>query len=342
MRSFTRRICLFLLTAAFAAAAAAQAQDAKLPKIAGYAYGAKDPAVSRATATRLVTAFVNSGHYKASEAYREFFEYAADGYTYTPKPVSVAQFRLMGQQFGIDYICVAEVATIFGEERIFAHLIDVKTAKIIAMAAGDTPLRRPADLTAASNQIVTTMLKNIAATTQQLSMPKVPPVLTPAPCQPVEAVDTTQTTDSTANRKTPPARIAKNGLSLGYGYDPELYILQLGFVQTRTIIPKTLSFAWEANVWGGAWSGDKHKGDYSYGANIPLLCQLDISAFSIEAGAQIGGLFYNSVKDTKFTVGAIAGAGISPHDMLRIYSRFSYNYGKLKYYSLTFGVRTLF
>lgn len=201
MCSFTRFKLAFLLAAftALNVAPALQAQE-QLPRIAGYAYGAKDPALNRAAATRLVTAFVNSGHYKAAEEYREFFEYAlGNGYADSQTPggaISVAQFKLIGQQFGIDYICVAEIVNIFNEERIFANLIQVKTAKITAMAAGDTPLTKPADLTAAANQIAATILKTS------------PPVQSTPPAQSAPPVQ-----PAPPDKSTPPAKSAPHDKS---------------------------------------------------------------------------------------------------------------------------------
>jgi len=368
MRSFARKIVMFLLVAAFAATVTAQVQDARLPKIAGYAYGAKDPALSRAAATRLVTAFVNSGRYKASEEYREFFEYAADGHKYTPAPVSVAQYKLMGQQFGIDYICVAEIATIFGEERLFANLIDVKTATITAMAAGDTPLRKPADLTAASNQIVATMLKIAppAQPTQQEQPEQPTPVASTSSAPgdtsvvPLAVVSTGQTPEDTSAEqavsgkddggKTKTSRKLQNGVSLAYVYDPSVYIGQMGFTQCYRIAeigsPRVvLSLAWEANLWGGRRMDNQNAAnDTYYGVNIPLLCLVDINEFFVEAGGQLSALTYNEIKtdNINFAAGAVAGVGISPYTTLKVYYRYGYNVGTLNYYSHTIGVRVLF
>jgi hypothetical protein len=343
-----------LLLAALAAAVAvpgasyAQSQPGRgLPKIAAYAYGSKDPALCRAVATRLMTALVNSGRYRASEEYREFFEYAAAGHVNAPAPISVGQFKLIGQQFGVDYVCVAEVASVFGEERIFAHIVDVKMAKITAMGAGDTPLGKPADLTAASDQVVEAMLKDAgAAAPLPVSATAGEPAYAPPPLPPVASFAPETGEPPAAAHGTAPQRRTKSGFSLGYGYDPIINIVQLGFAQTRTISQGAVSFAWEANaLW--AWRGDdkygksaRYRADYNfYGVNIPLLLQFDLDALSLEAGAQADAIFNDYNDEAKFNAGAVAGAGLSFKNMPRLYYRFSYG---TAYYSHTIGLRVLF
>jgi hypothetical protein len=346
---FMRRMLLLAALAAVAVPGVSYAQSQPgrgLPKIAAYAYGSKDPALCRAVATRLMTALVNSGRYRASEEYREFFEYAAAGHVNAPAPISVGQFKLIGQQFGVDYVCVAEVASVFGEERIFAHIVDVKTAKIVAMGAGDTPLGKPADLTAASDQVIDALLNEAAgapAPADDQPVPVAADLAYASPPQPPLAHFAPETSDAPPaaepgdERGTPPGRKVKNGFSMGYGYDPELIAFQLGFAQTRPIAQRIMSFAWEAN----ALLVFPHDYDklYFYGVNAPLLLQFDLNALSLEAGAQADAIFNNINDDVKFNAGAVAGAGISSNDKLRFYYRFSYG---TAYYSHTIGLRVLF
>jgi hypothetical protein len=347
-----------------------------LPKIASYAYGAKDPALSRAVAVRLITRLVNSDRYSASEQYREFFEYVAAWHVNSPAPISVGQFKQFGQQFGVDYVCVAEVAAIFGEERIFSHIIDVKTAKIAALGTGNTPLNKPSDLAVAAEQVVAALLNTVSPAPLP-TPPAVPPqyaLLSAQFAKDTQPEPTAAARD--AGRKTRPARKTKHGFSLGYvywvyngeknknipdnennysNYYKDAKIFQLGFTQTRPITQRLVSFAWEINVWGGPVSilkydsarvdsttlihdNFRYEENFLTGGNIPLLCRLDLSVLFVESGVQFDG-FFDGNKSGLFNAGFVAGAGVSYRETLRLYYRFG---AGTAYYSHTAGIRVLF
>jgi hypothetical protein len=377
-RVLTTAIAILTTAVFFATPRVSRAQPAYetrlsgLPAIAVYAYGAKDLAFKRAVAARLVVAFANSGHYRALEEHREFFEYAAAGYGNSAAPISTAQYAQMGRQFGADYICVAEVSVFLGEERIFAHIVDVKTAKITALGAGDTPLRIPADFTAASDDVVAAMLKpapqadaptvTVPATSVTASAVPVAtaPAATAPPSAPVAAAQEyappqTRYTEETRAVRTVTYdeapdevrfRKTKYGFSLAYGYDPDITVFQVGFAVARPVMRERVTVALETNVlW--AW-GDRHKsGDNNgavndksnyYGVNIPLLCQLDVSVFNIEAGMQADAVFNDYGDKALYNAGLVAGAGVSFRSR-RVYYRYSRG---TAYYSHTVGVRALF
>jgi hypothetical protein len=126
--------------------------------LAVYVFGAEDPALNKALTTRLITALGGSGYYRVTDNYKEFFERAVAEAGTTS--LSAEQFKSLGQQFGVKYVCVVEIAPVFGENQASAHILDVETGKVKATGAADVPLKTLADLSAASEQIVKAMFKN--------------------------------------------------------------------------------------------------------------------------------------------------------------------------------------
>jgi uncharacterized protein (TIGR02145 family) len=133
------------------------------PKLAVYVSGSEDPALNKAMVSRLITALSNSGRYQAADNYKEFFESAVEEQGKdSASSMKKEQIKALGEQFGADYVCVAEITTALGEKQASAHILDVKTAEITATGVADVPLKTSADLTVAAEQIVETMFKNAA------------------------------------------------------------------------------------------------------------------------------------------------------------------------------------
>jgi uncharacterized protein (TIGR02145 family) len=138
-------------------------QTAWAQTVAVYVFGADaPPALNKALTTHLITALSNTGRYRAAGNYREFFKAAAEEHGAGASPVYSGQIMSLGQRFGVDYVCVAEIASVLGEKYVSARLFDAKTAGIVAEGAGSVPLRAQADLPAASGQLVGDMFKGAA------------------------------------------------------------------------------------------------------------------------------------------------------------------------------------
>jgi uncharacterized protein (TIGR02145 family) len=105
----------------------------------------------------------NGGRYQAAENYKEFFEQASKAQKAGTARVNSGQLKKLGEDFGAEYICVAEIATVFGEQHASAHIIAVEYTGVAAIGASDTPIRTLADLTAASEQIAASMFKSAPA-----------------------------------------------------------------------------------------------------------------------------------------------------------------------------------
>jgi len=150
------------------------------PKIAVYVFGAEDPALNKAMATRLVPALSNSGRYQVAQNYKEFFELATEEQQKGgAASMKTEQIKTLGKQFDVEYVCVAEITTALGEKQVSAHILNVETAEITATGVADVPLKTSADLTAAAEQIVGMMFKNMPMPAEVL--PPAPVAVSPPP-----------------------------------------------------------------------------------------------------------------------------------------------------------------
>jgi hypothetical protein len=152
-----------------------------MPRIAVYVYGAEDPALNKAMATRLIAALSNSGRYRVSENHKDFFEQIAKEQKGGAASINSEQIGRLGGQFGAQYVCVAEIATVLSENQASAHIIKVETGEIAAAGVADVSIKTPADLNAAAEQIVEKMFKRAPPPAY---MPPPPLAYAPAP-QPV-------------------------------------------------------------------------------------------------------------------------------------------------------------
>jgi hypothetical protein len=348
------------------------------PKLAVYVFGADDPSLNKALVSRLITALSNSGRYQAADNYREFFESAVEEQGKdSASSMKKEQIKTLGEQFGADYLCVAEITAALGEKQVSAHILDVKTAEITATGVADISLKTSADLTVASEQIAETMFRNaappavrVAAVTAPPPAEEAPPPPPEPPAQPVEETSASLPLADVggAEETTAPRRRARNGLALGYVFSgKDVTLFQLGFAQVRPITENavSLSFAWEIDIWGGYgenygenYGYDYYRGFYDYyyygghfilgGAKIPLLFQLDWSIFSVEAGAQADYLYKvytDGPSDGNgggmFNAGGVLGWGVSygKNRMFRNYYRLVYG---IKYNSQEIAWRVLF
>jgi len=150
-----------LLGAAAHQSAPLQIAPPKKPNIAGYTFGAEDSSLNKAMTANLITALDNSGRYQAADNYKNFFDHVAKTQKSGAARINTKQFKKLGEQFGVDYVAVAEITTVFGEKHVSAHILKVNAAGIAAIGAADIPLKTLADVTAAAEQMVETMFKKI-------------------------------------------------------------------------------------------------------------------------------------------------------------------------------------
>jgi TonB family protein len=103
------------------------------PKVAVYVIkndAAKD--ISKVLGDKLVEGFTNSGRYVAIERTNSFLAQLSKEQKYQRTgAVDDSEISRLGKQFGVQYVCVAEVSDVFDEKFISARLIDVETAEIV-------------------------------------------------------------------------------------------------------------------------------------------------------------------------------------------------------------------
>lgn len=88
--------------------------------------------IGRVLGDKLVAGFTNSGRYIAIERTNSFLAQLSKEQNYQQSgAVDDNDLSRLGKQFGVQYVCVADVSDVFGEKFISARLIDVETAEVV-------------------------------------------------------------------------------------------------------------------------------------------------------------------------------------------------------------------
>lgn len=104
---------------------------AQQKKVAVYVTG-QQSGVGKVLGDQLVSAFAKSGKYIAVERTASFLAELNKEISYQQSGVvNDQEIARLGQGFGVQYVCVAEMSDVFGEKYISARLIDVETAEIV-------------------------------------------------------------------------------------------------------------------------------------------------------------------------------------------------------------------
>ena len=137
--------------------AAAFAQD--LPKIAVYVTGDMPDNNKRVFGPELLTSLVNSGRYSGMERPNVFFaEAESKRTTEFGGTINDSQLSELGREFGVDYVCIADVVPAFGIYRIEVRIVDVKTAQTAVVGESNSSLKTFDELTRVLKAIVGNML----------------------------------------------------------------------------------------------------------------------------------------------------------------------------------------
>ncbi|MDR2692775.1 MAG: hypothetical protein LBB74_00975, partial [Chitinispirillales bacterium] len=91
---------------------------------------------------------------------KEFFEQAVKEQKGGDAPLNSEQIKRLGWNFGVQYICVAEITPVLGESQISARVLDVETEKSAAIGVAESPLKTLNDIADASERVVAEMFKN--------------------------------------------------------------------------------------------------------------------------------------------------------------------------------------
>lgn len=88
--------------------------------------------IGRVLGDKLVAAFTNSGRYIAIERTNSFLYQLSKEQDYQRTgAVEDSDISRIGKQFGVQYVCVADVSEVFGEKFVSARLVDVETAEVV-------------------------------------------------------------------------------------------------------------------------------------------------------------------------------------------------------------------
>ena len=88
--------------------------------------------IGRVLGDKLVAGFTNSGRYIAIERTNSFLSQLSKEQKYQRTgAVDDNDISRLGKQFGVQYVCVADVTDVYGEKYISARLIDVETAEVV-------------------------------------------------------------------------------------------------------------------------------------------------------------------------------------------------------------------
>ena len=117
---------------------AAFAQSQK-PAIAVYVTGGSNPGEDKFLNTRMFAALDKINLFKQVERADVFQDQVAkELYKQMDGSVANKEIRKAGKQFGVQYICVVEVAFAFGMTQFSARILDVETMEAIATGAAET------------------------------------------------------------------------------------------------------------------------------------------------------------------------------------------------------------
>lgn len=104
---------------------------AQQKKVAVYVTG-EQSGISKVLGDQLVAAFAKSGRYSAIERTSSFLAELNKEQSYQRSgAVNDNQIARLGEQFGVNYVCVADMTDAFGEKYISARLINVETAEVV-------------------------------------------------------------------------------------------------------------------------------------------------------------------------------------------------------------------
>ena len=156
------------IAALFLFSAGAFAQD--LPRIAVYVTGNVGDDEKTALGTRMLASLVNSGRYKGIERSNAFLaEIEKEQVKQRSGAIDDGQISELGRQFGVKFICIANITPAYGAFQVSARIVNVETAEVDFIGDASSPLKTMDDLTAVSVEVVRKMFGEDAAAAPRTS-----------------------------------------------------------------------------------------------------------------------------------------------------------------------------
>jgi len=134
------------------------AQD--LPGIAVYVTGDVPSNKKRALGTKMLSTFVNSGQYRGIERYNSFFsEFEKEHEKQGCGEIDGSQISAFGKQFGVKYVCIADITPVFDGYQVSARIVDAEAGEVVHIGESSSSLQTMNDLEQVSNRIVNIMFR---------------------------------------------------------------------------------------------------------------------------------------------------------------------------------------
>lgn len=124
-------------------------------KVAVYVAQSQSKEIGRVLGDKLVTGFTLSGQYTAVERTNSFLTQLNKEQNYQRTgEVDNNDISRLGKQFGVQYVCVAEVSDYYGDQKyIAARLVDVETAELVDAYDGGGSINSMSSCVKMANEI---------------------------------------------------------------------------------------------------------------------------------------------------------------------------------------------
>ena len=133
---------------------------AQQKKVAVYVTG-EQSGVTKILGDQLVSAFSKSSEYVAIERSRSFLAELSKEQSYQRSgAVDDVEISRLGKQFGVQYVCVANIAEAFGKQYVSTRLINVENAEVVGTANEYSEMNSMEELIRVSNVLKSQLLGN--------------------------------------------------------------------------------------------------------------------------------------------------------------------------------------
>ncbi len=130
------------------------AQNTAKKKVAVYMTGEVQAGIKKVIGSKIVSGVTESDEYSAVERTSDFLAELTKEQDYQLSgAVTDNQIAQIGQQFGVQYVLVADASEVFGSLFVSARLIDVQTAQIIKSCEASGTVSNMTELTKLADQI---------------------------------------------------------------------------------------------------------------------------------------------------------------------------------------------
>jgi len=134
------------------------AQSGEIPNIAVYVTGEVSEEEKRALGTRILASLVNSGRYKGVERSATFTaEIDKEMIKQMSGAIDDDQISEIGKQFGVKYICIADITPAYDAFQVSTRIVNVETAEVLYIGEAFCPHKTALYITWVSEQVVRKM-----------------------------------------------------------------------------------------------------------------------------------------------------------------------------------------